>query len=456
MEKIFKLKYLGLALLAFAINFCFTFQLSNLTVLLKLVGASDASIPLLWLIPPLTGMLIQPIVGYLSDNSSTSYGKRKPYIIGWGICAAFSFLLLPLSSSIIYIVWFTFLIDCSINGSAEGLRALTADFFQENITRTRAFSIFAFFSGLGGVCGAYLPNAIQKIFINNNHENTLNNVYAIPPNLVGAYVFTGIMLLITLIYFFRKTKEKPTHDAPITKGLFISLVKELFYKAKSIKIEIKNTHPIFLKVLTINCIAWIGIFTFWLYFSLCVAQQVYHLPRNVIVSDSEHYKAIMHQVSLDVSYYFSLYQCISLVFTLIVFSLSKYIKSEKIHGTALLLGGLGISLICFKTTPVSMFFSCTCIGIFWGSLVVLPYVIVLKYLPKDSNGTYLGIFNISVTLPQIFGGFILPLVYNYIFKNHANYTLFMAGFLILISGFLWIRLFYLINNNSYQTNMANI
>ncbi|WP_419420106.1 MFS transporter [Legionella sp. D16C41] len=454
MERIFKIKYLGLALLAFAVNFCFTFQLSNLTILLKFVGASDASIPLLWLIPPLTGMLIQPLVGYLSDNSSTSYGKRKPYIIGWGICAAFSFLLLPLSSSIIYIVWFTFLIDCSINGSAEGLRALTADFFQESVTRTRAFSIFAFFSGLGGVCGAYLPSIIQKVFI--GQEASLSATYAIPSNLVGGYIFTGLMLLITLVYFFKKTKERPTLDAPITKGLFISLVKELFYKTKSIKTEIKNTHPIFLKVLTINSIAWIGIFTFWLYFSLCIAQQVYHLPRNVVVNNSEHYKAIMHQVSLDVSYYFSLYQYVSLVFTLIVYNLSKYIKSEKIHGTAVLLGGLGISLLCFKTTPTSMFISCTCIGIFWGSLIVLPYVIVLKYLPPDRTGTYLGIFNISITLPQIFGGFILPLVYNFIFKNHASYTLFMAGCLIIISGLLWLRLFYLINNNNYQAQLVKI
>ncbi|STX27853.1 sucrose/H+ symporter [Legionella beliardensis] len=453
MEKIFRLKYAGLALMAFAVNFCFTFQLSNLTVLLKFVGATDALIPLIWLIPPLTGMLIQPIVGYLSDNSSTIYGKRKPYIIGWGVCAALSFLLLPLSSSIIYVVWFTFLIDCSINGSAEGLRALTADFFQESVTRTRAFSVFAFFSGLGGVCGAYLPNAVEKLLINNNIN--LSNSYGIPANLVGSYLFTGIMLLATLVYFFKKTKEKPASDKPMTKSLLIFLIKELLAKCKSLKKEISDTNPIFLRVLTINSIAWIGIFTFWLYFSLCLAQQVYHLPKNVLIHNSEHYKTIMHQVSLDVSFYFSLYQYVSLVFTLIVYNLSKYIKSEKLHGIALLLGGLGISLICFKTTPLSLLFSCICIGIFWGSLVVLPYVIVLKYLPSNRNGTYLGIFNISITLPQILGGFILPFIYNFIFKNHANYALFMAGILILISSFLWFFLFHWVNN-TYKTNLAKV
>ncbi|KTD52652.1 Major Facilitator Superfamily protein [Legionella quinlivanii] len=428
-----KRTFLYLALLSFSINFGFTFQLSNLSALFKISGANDFILPLLWLIPPLTGVFIQPLIGYISDKSITKIGRRKPYILVWGLVGAFSFCLLPLQSSLFNIVLFTFFIDCSLNGSAEGLRALTADSFQEDKTRMQAFSAEAFFAGLGGVLGAFLPIAVHKIIAVESSD------FVLPLNLSISYVTCGVLFIIVVLFFLRKVDEKPVNLLRLDFGLFCKLLKELAVSIKGIRQEIKKADSLFLKLLIIHSISWMGVFIFWLYFSLCIAQENYHFPYSGSSNENLH---LMKAASLDSSFYFSLYQYVSLMFTMLVFIFSKYIRVETLHGLALLGGGIGVSLIGIISSSPSLIFSSICIGIMWGSLISLPYVVLSKFLPKESIGTYLGIFNMSITFPQIICALMLPPVYFYFLKSHAAYALFLGGILILISSVFWLRLFH--------------
>lgn len=217
-----KRTFLYLALLSFSINFGFTFQLSNLSTLFKIAGANDFILPLLWLIPPLTGIFIQPLIGYISDKSVTKIGRRKPYILVWGLVGALSFCLLPLQSSLFYVVLFTFFIDCSLNGSAEGLRALTADSFQEDKTRMQAFSAEAFFAGLGGVLGAYLPIAAHRIIGKEFSD------FSLPLNLGLSYIICGVISAIIILFVLRKVDEKPANLLRLDFALFCKLLSEFF------------------------------------------------------------------------------------------------------------------------------------------------------------------------------------------------------------------------------------
>nr|HAT8713176.1 MFS transporter [Legionella jordanis] len=426
-----------LALVAFVSNFGFTFQLSNLTTVFKLSGANDNILPLLWLIPPVTGMLIQPIIGYLSDKTTTSMGRRKPYIIGWGVLAGISFILLPLNHSLIYVLFFTFFIDCSLNGGAECLRALTADQFQNEGPRSQAFSAEAFFAGIGGVLGAYLPIAVQRIFMGEQNQSFFNFM---PKNLGISYVFSGLTFLFIIFIFFHKINEEPIRLPKINFSLLFKTLFNFFHGLKNIKTELK-VDKIFFQILSIHGISWMGIFIFWLYFSLCIAQENYHLP---YMDTGNSYKAL-HLASLDSSYYFSLYQYVSLIFTLFIFICSRLLKAEKIHGIALLAGAVGMCLISFKTTVLSLCLASICIGIMWGSLIVIPYVVLLNFLPKENVGTCLGLFNMSITLPQVIGALLLPQLYKTVLQAHASYALFLAGLLLLLSCVLWFRLFYMQN-----------
>lgn len=420
-----------LAFLAFAISFALTFQLLNLTVLFKSMGAGDLALPILWLIPPLTGMVIQPFVGYLSDKTTTRLGKRKPYLIGCGFLAAFSACLLPFTNTICSIVIVTFLFDCFINGSLQSLRALTADFFKEGKERMQAFSLQGFLAALGAIFGTYMPLGIQQGLISGHFHFSLGKI---PPNLGLSYLISGFALaLFTACCLL--IKEKHSNLPQMTPKLFLYLLGKTGSLVQQIKEEVVQTGNSFLKILSIHSLSWVGIFIFWVYFALCIAQKNYQLP--YLAGDEVEHANKLIAANLDSSFYSSIYQLISLVFTFGVFLFSRILKVELIHAISLCIGGIGMSLICFFSTNYSLILFSILIGIMWGSLSVLPYITLLNFLPTNSVGTYFGIFNLSITIPQIFCALLLPTIYKYIFMSSASYAVLLAGILITLSGILW-------------------
>lgn len=412
----FHKKLYWLSFCTFIINACLTFQLSNLTLLLKSAGASSFLIPLVWLIPPITGMIIQPLVGYLSDIHTSRFGKRKPYILVWGLGAGLSFLLLPLYQNLLLIIFFTFLIDISLNGSAESLRALLADQVTVEKERVNAFSIYAFFTGLGGLFGAFLP-FISRSFIYKEAASEM-------PELISAtYLFCGSLMLvaIALFLFYR---EKPIKSVSPAQNGFTDHLQGLFAK---IRLD-------FFKILLIHSLSWFGIFLFWLYFSLYI-EQIHYAEFNALAM-----KTKMNALGMDISFYFSIYQLIGLLFTLLVPVLAKKYPLELVHSFCLVLGGIGIFIISCAQDQASLITALCLIGFFWGSLISIPYIIILKLMPQNRMGTYLGVFNISITFPQIMGGFISPFVYNLV-QQRAGAMLTIAAVSIILSGVIWFYMY---------------
>ena len=313
----------------------------------------------------------------------------------------------------------TFLADCSLNGSAESLRALTADTFPTETQRTKMFSIIAFFAGVGGFCGALLPKITAALF----NVTSSNNLF-FPNTLCYAYVIVGFCILLCGCYFLFY-KENNFELCQNNKPIFRQCFRNFFNSFKGMTRG-------FYTILFIHSITWLGLFIFWLYFSVFIEERFYG---HSILNDKEK----LHQMSLSVSYYFAIYQYVGLLFNLLFSYYAHLVKAELVHSIATLVGGLGIFLLGSSSIYIPIL--CCMIGVFWGSLIALPYAIVLNYLPKKQVGAYLGIFNISITLPQIMGGLLLPLVYNLL--HSAHYILMLSGLIIFISGLLWLRFYYL-------------
>lgn len=440
MRKSIRIEILYLAILAFGINLCFAFQISNLSSIFKFLGADNNELPLLWLIPPLTGLIIQPLVGQMSDDTVSKYGKRRPYIIVWGLIAALSLCLLSAVHTLIYVILLTWMVGCSLNAGAESLRALTGDVAFQESECSKAFALQAFFSGIGGALGTSLPFLLNKLFIFFS-INDMASIGALPNNLRLSFILIAIILVVTISISMRYVKERPyTRAALLQKKkkqnnlrmriakIFIDLYKNF-----------KRMPTAFRKICWIHATTWVGIFIFWLYFTVTLAQNLYHLPLDADIS-SLLYAEILQKANLDSLYYFSIYQYVSVAYAALLYFLSNFNRIKLIHVFSLLVGGVGMLLIGFVQDAHLLTLAFVAIGIMWGSMVVLPYAIAIQVLPKGKIGAYLGIFNICITAPQILCGLLLSPIFTYIFQGQAPYLLVLAGTFILLSAYFWFRL----------------
>lgn len=438
-KKIIRPELFYLALLAFGINLCFAFQVANLSSIFKFLGAGNNALPLLWLVPPLTGLIIQPLIGQLSDDTVTKFGKRRPYIVICSILAALSFAMLPLTNSLLIAMLLTWLIDSSLNGCSEGLRTLTADLTFKDKEFSRAFAIQAFFAGIGGAVGSGLPYLIHKLNICFNNENEIV-LGGLPINLKVTLVIISVLLLFVTYVSIKNVKERNYSKSSLLqrKSRHLTLMmrtKKILYDLYK---SIKNTPPMFKKVCIIHGFTWIGMFIFWLYFTVALAQMIYGLPSQSV--NSLKYNSILQKASLDASVYFTVYQYVSVVYSIVLYFLSNRIKLTFLHALSLMIGGVGMSLIFFAHSPFWFLVSAIGVGIMWGSLVVLPYAIAIQILPKGRIGTYLGIFNICITFPQLICGLLLTPLYTYIFNHQAVYLLMLGATLIFGSAVFWLRI----------------
>lgn len=443
-QKYFSKPYLFyLALLAFGISFGFTFQLANLSSVFKFLGATPDQLPFLWLAPPITGLIIQPLIGQMSDDTITQWGKRRPYIIGWGILAMAAFLSLPFFNSLLIVLFFTWIIGASLNGSTEALRALTTDLSQKK-ERSQAFALQAFLGGIGAALGTSLPYLMNKCCLY-FHSSTLPNIGSIPSDLKFSFVMAGLVGGITVFISMLKVKEVPyKHQSLLEKkhkAKPLAIIQRTIKIFRDLGISIKKSSGQFRKYCFIHAAAWLGIFIFWLYFTTALAQNLYGLPPLAhLNTSSSHYAYILQKANLKASLYLSIYQYVSVAYALFLFFILNITEKTKfIHSLSLLIGGTAMALLGFADTQLMVVCCMLGIGVMWGSLSILPYTIVSHILPKGKFGVYLGIFNISITIPQIISGLSLSPIYIYLFKGHAMYMMLLAGLLIMLSGLLWLK-----------------
>ncbi len=185
--------------------------------------------------------------------------------------------------------------------------------------------------------------------------------------------------------------------------------------------------PKILKILgIIQFFTWFGLYGFWIYFSMAIAQS--HVPVSIKISSAE-YHHFLSQGAIDTNYYLSIYQYTSIIFAIFLFFLNKKISVYLVHGITLLLGFFGIILFFSSKNNYTDFVAMIFMGIMWGSVMTLPYVMLIEGLGKKNLGVYLGLFNITITIPQVISGFILSLSYNNIFNHHAEKVLQVCGFL---------------------------
>jgi maltose/moltooligosaccharide transporter len=385
------------------IQFGWGLQMANMSAIYEYLGADAHEIPLLWLAAPLTGLVVQPIIGSMSDRTWGRLGRRRPYFLVGAILSSVALCLMPNSTALWMAAGLLWILDASINVSMEPFRAFVADLLPED-QRTRGFAMQSLFIGLGAVVASALPWTFTNVL----GLASEGGPGAIPLNVrlsfyVGAAAFLGAVLWTILT-----TPEYPPEDLQAFERLRATR-SGAANATREIIVAIRSMPETMKRLALVQVCTWFGLFCMWLYFPVAVARNVFGAPDE----SSPLYRQGVEWAGLC----FGAYSLVCFLFSFALPGVAARLGRRATHSLCLVAGGLGLLSVAVIKSPMLLMLSMTGVGIAWASILSMPYAILAGSLPADRTGTYMGIFNFFIVIPEIvaalgFGWVMLHLLGN--------------------------------------------
>ena len=434
------------------IQFGFALQGGFMSRIFQTLGAEVDDIPGLWIAAPLTGLLVQPIIGYLSDNTwSPKFGRRKPFFLIGAILASITLFLMPHSPFLWIAAGLLWVLDSSINISMEPFRALVADKLPES-HRSNGFVIQTLIIGIGTWIASNLPWLVNKFGVSNEAAAGV-----IPPSVVVAFSVGAFVFFASILYTIITTKEDPPADLE----KFKSEKKESRFIPDLIK-SMKEMPSTMKKLGLIQFFSWFAFFTMWSLSMPALTEHVFNSPKpdvkeyaqldkdgialkndnkEVIYLNAEkklEYESkdkVYNDAADLVGSATGVYGLSSMAFALLLtfYTIKNKINRKYIHMVSLILGGLGF-IYMFYATPSTLMYSFILIGFSWGSILSMPYAMLSSSVNPNKMGMMMGLFNMFIVIPQIIaalGG--INFLYKLIGQAHIN-AMILAGLSLIIAG----------------------
>ncbi|MFL5739444.1 MAG: MFS transporter [Flavisolibacter sp.] len=408
------------------IQFGFALQNGNTSRILRSFGADVDQLPMFWIVAPLVGMIVQPLIGHYSDRTWNRLGRRKPYFLTGAILSSIALIFLPNSgglSSVVPALWIgagmVMIMDASFNVAMEPFRALVADNLPDG-QRTTGFSIQTFLIGLGAVAGSALPEILADhgVSMTPGAGGVADNIkYSF---YIGAAVF--IVAILVTVFF---SKEYPPREYEKYHGKPVETDK----KGVAEIISDFGKMPRTMKQLgLVQFFSWFALFSMWVFTTDAVATHVYGLHGDY--SKTVAYNDAGNKVSSA----FGVYNFVAMIYALFLPFIAKYIGRKLTHSVSLIAGGLGLISIFFIKDPSLMKYSMVGVGLAWASILAMPYVILSGSIPAGKLGIYMGIFNFFITLPQIINGLFGGWIVKHIYGGQPIYAIVLAGIFMLCAA----------------------
>jgi maltose/moltooligosaccharide transporter len=372
------------------IQFGWGLQMANMSSIYQMLGAEESQLPLLWLAAPVTGLIVQPIIGYMSDRTWNRLGRRRPFFLIGAILASIALVFMPNSSTIWMAAGLLWILDASVNVSMEPFRAFVADKLPE-VQRTQGFAVQSLFIGLGAVLSSALP------FILTNWFGVAGTAPEgqIPPAVHIAFYTGAVAFLLAVLYTIFTTGEYPPEDMAAFERMKAEhkgvggFFREFFH-------GLKTMPPTMRQLAWVQFFTWMGLFCMWIYFTPAIAHQVFGA-----VKDTPEYKDLVAQAGQWTGVSFSVYNGVCFIFSFILLALARKHSAKAIHIACLLLGAIGLISIAVITQKEVLLLSMVGVGIAWASILSMPYAMLSNCLPAEKMGFYMGVFNFFIVLPQI-------------------------------------------------------
>ena len=423
------------------IQFGFALQGGFMSRIFQTLGASSDEIPLLWIAAPLTGLIIQPIIGYLSDNTwHHRFGRRRPYFLIGAILSSITLFFIPYSSTLWIAAGLLWILDASINISMEPFRALVADKLDET-QRSYGFLVQTLIIGIGTWVASNLPWFISYIGFSDSAS-----IGVVPMSVKIAFGIGALVFLSSIIYTVFTTTEYPPNNMEEFKNKSnnSNFSKEIISNIISMPKTMK-------KLGLIQFFSWFAFFTMWSMSNPALTEHVYNSPMpiqsnfnlntyNLEDTSSYDYANTKFQVaSNSVGSAMGMYGLSSMLFALVLtfYTSKKKINRKYIHMFSLIVGGLGFIMMYFiDGQPELLKYCFVLIGVSWGSILSMPYAMLSSSVDPEKMGITMGIFNMFIVIPQIIaaiGG--INLVSSMIGEEPIN-SMIIAGLSLMIAGFL--------------------
>ena len=468
------------------IQFGFALQNANVSRIFETLGAKVDNIPILWIAAPVSGLLIQPIIGHMSDKTWNRLGRRKPYFLLGAILASLSLLVMPNSPYLWFAAGMLWIMDASINISMQPFRAFIGDMLPDE-QRTKGFAVQTFFIGASSIIASILPYLFTKWL----HIANTAPEGQIPPSVKWSFYIGGIVFLLAILWTIFSVKEyspeeqaefnihetdaaakegseiKLNTTAYYTEGavllvlglIFTYLVKNLgwyqglyilsfgisiygvlqlaaakrFSMGKiggivEIIYDLKNMPKTMKQLALVTVFTWFALFAMFIYSTSAVTS--FHFGSTDTKSD------LYNDGANWVGVLMAVYNGVAALVAFLLPVIARKTSRVATHVVCLIIGGLGLISMCLFKEPKLLLISMTAIGIAWASLLTMPYAILSTAVPYKKMGVYMGMFNIFVVIPQILASAILGLLVRTVFHGQAIDAIVLGGVAMIASGIL--------------------
>ena len=435
-----KLSFWGIWNMSFGflgIQFGFALQGGFMSRIFQTLGAGKEDIPLLWIAAPLTGLLVQPIIGYMSDRTwSVKWGRRRPYFLVGAILSSLALFFIPHSPALWIAAGFLWILDASINISMEPFRALVADKLPES-QRSYGFIVQTLIIGIGTWIASNLPWMVSQLGVSNEAVSGV-----VPMSVKVAFAIGAFVFLISILYTVFTTDEYPPEDMEefeLEKAKKNNFIPDILENIGSMPITMK-------KLGVIQFFSWFAFFTMWSMANPALTEHVFHTPAPMEttfdMADAMQSKAFkiantkFQESSNLVGSAMGVYGLSSMVFALLLtfYTSKRNINRKWVHMFSLILGGIGFLLMKYAS-PESLKYCFVLIGFAWGSILSMPYAMLSSAVDPKKMGVIMGIFNMFIVIPQIIaalGG--INYVSNFLGEEAIN-AMTVAGISLVIAGF---------------------
>ncbi|MEP6850458.1 MAG: MFS transporter [Acidobacteriota bacterium] len=414
------------------IQFGWGLQLGNMSGIYEKLGAKPDELPLLWLAAPLTGLIIQPIIGAMSDRTWNRVGRRKPYFLVGAILSSLALFVMPTSSTLWMAAGLLWILDASINVSMEPFRAFVADKLNGD-QRTFGFVMQSFFIGLGASFAGWLPLAFRYFGVSGNTAS------GIPLTIKYAFQLGAVAFLLAVLYTILTTKEYPPENLEeflLRKkqdGGILQVIRKIILEIIDALRDLPRT---MLQLAPVQLCTWLGLFCMWIFYVPAVARHVF----GAVDAKSEAYTRGQEFGGSTFAYMNIV--CFAIAFA-IPFA-AKKLGRKVTHAICLTCGAVGLLSVYFISNPSFLIGSMCLIGVAWASILSMPYAILSGALPAVRMGVYMGVFNFFIVLPEIIQALTFGPIIRGVFgtdnPNSSIYMVIVGGCFMLLAAILTLVL----------------
>lgn len=402
----------------FGIQFSFGLQQSNMSPIYGYLGAEEANLPYLWLAGPMTGLLVQPFIGAMSDKTISRWGRRTPYFLIGAVLCSLALFFMPFSSALWMAAGLLWILDAANNITMEPYRAFVSDKLDK-AQHSLGFLMQSAFTGLGQTL-SYLTPSLLVLF---GMDRDWVNDKSIPYITIVAFIIGSVFSLGSILWTVSTTKENPLSEDELNE--IKKLPKGLGATLKEIVDAIKEM-PLTMKQLAfVKLFQWYAMFCYWQYIVLSVSKTLFHTTTE---------KSALREATLINGQIGGFYNFIAFVSAFILVRFTNRYGPKVVHAVCLTLAGIGMITLPFIQDRVLLFVPMLGIGVAWASMMGNPYVMLAGCIPAHRTGVYMGIFNMFIVIPMMIQIFTLPLFYNSWLGGNPENVIRLAGSFLLIAA----------------------